>query len=175
MLLRVFKMNQRKDHVGLLRWQILLLAFAFMIAPVCPSFASRSSSTYDDLNRLTLITFNESNMIHYAYDAAGNRTKMVRIGPDNPDLDSDEDGVPDRLELLEYGDLDSNLPDIPIAPGDINNDGDLDLADLIIALKLAAGMTAGDGGAVCIEADTDGDGAIGLTEALYILRVIANQ
>lgn len=59
----------------------------------------------DSLNRLTLVRYDASNMIYYAYDPAGNRTKMVVIGPDNPDLDSDSDTLPDRWELTHFNDL----------------------------------------------------------------------
>ena len=54
---------------------------------------------YDDLNRLVLVKYDATNMIHYAYDKCGNITNVVTIGSDQPDLDSDGDTLPDRWEL----------------------------------------------------------------------------
>lgn len=98
---------------------LLLMTFVFAWLNLL-SAALGVTYQYNSLNRLTLVKYDDSNMIHYIYDAAGNRTKMVRIGEDNQDLDSDEDGTPDRLELLEYGDLVSN------ETGDQDTDADGD-------------------------------------------------
>lgn len=50
--------------------------------------------------------------------------------------------------------------------GDVNGDGKVDLADLILSLQALTGLSpAGVHGG----ADVNGDGQIGLVEALYIL------
>jgi hypothetical protein len=56
------------------------------------------------------------------------------------------------------------------APGDVNVDGNVDLADAVIALKIVAGMETTDGYA---QADTSGDGRIGIEEVVYILQKVA--
>lgn len=123
------------------------------------AFASTTDLYYDSLNRLTLVKYDESNMVHYTYDAAGNRTKMIRIGPDNPDLDSDGDGVADREELLECGDLDSNTMAEP------------SLDQAIRALRVAAGEPADHAGIP----DIDKDGRIGPAEAVWVLQILADM
>ena len=54
--------------------------------------------------------------------------------------------------------------------GDLNQDGHTNLADLLIALKVTAGMNER---LASPDADTDGDKKIGLEEAVHILQVVA--
>lgn len=51
--------------------------------------------------------------------------------------------------------------------GDVNGDGDVDLQDVITALQITTGQSPAT---VIKNADADGDGKIGLGEALHILR-----
>ncbi len=60
---------------------------------------------------------------------------------------------------------------IPLNQGDINNDGDVNLQDLILGLKIISGSDI----FATIEADIDSDEQIGIEEAIYILRNIAEQ
>lgn len=66
-----------------------------------------------------------------------------------------------------------NIPMTPdsieILPGDLYPDGKWDLDDLILGLQTAAGMDV----SVSFQADVDGDGRIGLEEAIYILQKIS--
>jgi hypothetical protein len=55
-----------------------------------------------------------------------------------------------------------------IIPGDIDFSGKVGLADVILALKMSAGMAAGQ--AVQIAADVNADGRLGLAEAVYGLQ-----
>ncbi len=57
----------------------------------------------------------------------------------------------------------------PVATGDVDGDRDIDLADAIRALQVAAGI---DPAGVQRHADVDGDGRIGVAEALFLLRAI---
>ena len=50
--------------------------------------------------------------------------------------------------------------------GDVNGDGKVDLADLVLCLQVTTGRTPAD---LHRGADVNGDGQIGLTEAIYIL------
>lgn len=54
--------------------------------------------------------------------------------------------------------------------GDINDDGAVNLEDLILALQIATGQAAGP---VFVEADMDGDGRISIVEGIIILRKLA--
>ncbi len=56
--------------------------------------------------------------------------------------------------------------------GDIDGDNDTDLQDLIVVLKIIAGINVE---IVNPDADVNGDGTIGLEEAVYILQKIAEQ
>ncbi len=53
--------------------------------------------------------------------------------------------------------------------GDVNNDGAVDLADAILALKAVSGIPA----TIHKEADVNSDGTIGLAEVIYILQKAA--
>ncbi len=54
-------------------------------------------------------------------------------------------------------------------PRDINDDGKVTLADLVIALRITAGF---HDGAVNLLADVDDDGEAGIAEVLYIIHTL---
>lgn len=62
-----------------------------------------------------------------------------------------------------------NLPLLAVTtlPGDVNHDGAVDLTDTILSLQVLSGMTPA--ATVAGDADVDGDGRIGLQEAIYSL------
>ena len=71
------------------------------------------------------------------------------------------------------GTADSNIATITVTisvNGDIDCDGDRDLADLILALKISAGIATTDE-TVC-NADVNNDGKIGVEELIYILQEV---
>ena len=56
-------------------------------------------------------------------------------------------------------------------PGDVNGDGDITLADAILALKVACGFdTTGEN--VIVSADVNGDEKIGVADVIYIIQKI---
>jgi hypothetical protein len=57
-------------------------------------------------------------------------------------------------------------------PGDINGDEAVNLADAVLCLIALVGLSGSD---VSIKADVDGDGKIGLPEAIFVLRSIAGM
>ncbi|MCP3950731.1 MAG: hypothetical protein GY697_00700 [Desulfobacterales bacterium] len=94
------------------------------------------------------------------------------------DLDDDNDSVPDDIDncpLTENVDqVDSNgdgTGDACQVEGDINSDSVVDLTDVIAALQIAGGSQAGTPGSSA--ADVDGDGSIGLAEAIYGMRTLS--
>jgi hypothetical protein len=56
-------------------------------------------------------------------------------------------------------------------PGDINGDGLVGLADGILALKGAVGMTSSE---IQQSADINGDSKIGLEEVIYVLQHVGD-
>ncbi len=60
---------------------------------------------------------------------------------------------------------------LAIAVGDINGDGSVDLQDVIAVLQIMTGQTVES---VFLQADADGDGRIGVAEAIMILRKVGN-
>jgi hypothetical protein len=69
------------------------------------SFASLVNYTYDDLNRLEKVEYEDGTIIDYYYDEVGNRTqRIVTITL----IDTDSDGMPDSFEN-QYG-LNPNDP-----------------------------------------------------------------
>lgn len=78
--------------------------------------------------------------------------------------ESDGDGIPDYYD---------DYPFEPIANGDINNDNIVDLKDIILSLKIATVQDIGD--SIFTQAESSGDGAIGIEEAIYIGKELLNQ
>jgi hypothetical protein len=58
---------------------------------------------------------------------------------------------------------------MPVDPGDVNDDGEITLADAIAALKIQAGLAD----TVTVLADVNADQKIGLAEAVFVLRKAA--
>lgn len=57
------------------------------------------------------------------------------------------------------------------APGDLNNDGEIDLADFLIALQVTSGLPiSSQAGVLC--ADSNSDGKIDLMDALHVLQIL---
>ena len=56
-----------------------------------------------------------------------------------------------------------------IVAGDVNGDGIVNLEDVITALQITTGQTLAG---ISLIADTDGDGRIGIVEAIMVLRKI---
>lgn len=58
-----------------------------------------------------------------------------------------------------------------LTPGDVNGDTVIDIADAILAFKVAAGFSTGNG--IYLGADVEGNGDIGLQEVLFVLQQVA--
>lgn len=57
-------------------------------------------------------------------------------------------------------------------PGDVSGNGETDLADAVLALRILAGAEISS--YINIKADVDGDEEIGLAEVIYILQKAAD-
>ena len=58
-----------------------------------------------------------------------------------------------------------------VIPGDIDNSKTIDLRDAILAIKIVSGISPTQ--IIYDAADANGDGKIGLEEAIYALQVVA--
>jgi YD repeat-containing protein len=73
--------------------------------------------TYDAANRLIQAQYSSGAVIHYTYDAAGNRTQVTILGTIDPQADSDHDGLPDSWELRYFGHLGESAASDPDKDG----------------------------------------------------------
>lgn len=64
-----------------------------------------------------------------------------------------------------------HIPATEIAPGDINNDGSINLIDTLLILKIVSGIATGN--SVYWQADVNNDYNLGMAEAIYTLRKTA--
>jgi len=65
------------------------------------------------------------------------------------------------------------IGDVPESTGNLNYDLYADLADLIIALRIVSGMDPGV--PIALGSDVNGDGNIGIAEAVYILQKVSGM
>ncbi|MCP4111553.1 MAG: tandem-95 repeat protein [Desulfobacteraceae bacterium] len=94
---------------------------------------------------------------------------------DSPDTISDENYLEFQLTVTDDQGLESaDTVTIYISEitrvGDINGDKNVDLQDVILTLKVLAGISDND---IYIEAEVNGDGKIGTEELIYMLQVIS--
>lgn len=61
----------------------------------------------------------------------------------------------------------------PVVLGDIDNDGNVTLTDVVLGLQLATGQEPS--GAVTTDADINGDGKIGMEEVLHALQKFSGE
>ncbi|MCP4121915.1 MAG: hypothetical protein GY751_09195, partial [Bacteroidetes bacterium] len=72
-------------------------------------------------------------------------------------------------EGTSYGNDKTFKTVIVVDKGDVDGDGNVDLQDAILALKVLAGLNPQD---VYVGADVNGDGQIGIEEVIFILRKV---
>ena len=60
-----------------------------------------------------------------------------------------------------------------VMPGDVNNDENIDLSDLILVLQILSGLEPST--SIYVDAGLDGNGRIGLKEAIFILQDISEM
>ena len=56
--------------------------------------------------------------------------------------------------------------------GDVDNSGQIDMADVILSLQAVTGTNPPGG--ISKKADVNGDGAVGLAEAIYGMQIVAD-
>ena len=146
------------------------------------TFASSASNLVpDDNNGVTDI---------FVHDCLSKRTKRVNLCSCGTEANSSsniptisDDGTlvafhSDASNLLaNLGDANRQtdifvhkIQDIDAAPGDFNDDGEVDLADAILALKVTAKIPSTT---VSDEAEVSGDQKIGIEEVIYVLQKVS--
>ncbi|MDA3896745.1 MAG: DUF1566 domain-containing protein [Desulfobacteraceae bacterium] len=95
--------------------------------------------------------------------------------PEIADTDGDtfDDGFEDinHNGQIDVGEYDPNNPgSFPGMMGDIDGEMNLNLRDAVLALQIAAGLDVGQ--SIFLTADVNGDGKVGLEEAIYIMEKI---
>lgn len=102
-------MKVQRSKTSVVRCGLAALC-AWVALPVAVPAAGpyRETYGYDAADRLQAVAWdiNGTNAaVLVEYDAAGNRTRWVTIGLNDPTLDSDGDGLPDLAELRYFGHL----------------------------------------------------------------------
>ena len=92
------------------QWSVLLMLSLLGMFLPSPVFALSITYQYDELNRLTQVSYDSETVIEYSYDASGNRTQRIISHANDTDVDGISDSVDNCLNT-------SN-------PSQDNNDGD---------------------------------------------------
>jgi hypothetical protein len=96
--------------------------------------------------------------VRFTPTSTGSKTATLSI------VNNDSDENPYDLTLTGAGSA---------LPGDVNGNGNADLADAIMALQIVSGLTSLP--PANLYADVNGDFRIGLEEAVYILREVSSE
>ena len=142
----------------------LTVSLLLTLALCSQAFATPASYTYDKLNRLTEVNYNNGQqVITYTYDAAGNLLSRTIV------VDTDGDGIPDNLDnCIDVANADQRDTDGDgygnMCDGDLNNDGVVDSVDLGLLKQVFMTNNA--------NADFNGDGIVnsldlGLFKKMY--------
>ena len=147
-------MKSLMERITLFRWKLQdmnkkikissITGIIFCLFLSIPAFAAtvQYTYTYDSLNRLTTrVDHGAGAMIAYTYDFNGNRLTKTETSVHT------------------------------VFPGDINDDGNIDLTDAILALHIVSGIDSSQN--IYRAADVNGDGKTGIQEVIYIFQKIS--
>lgn len=108
----------------------LTVLISTLISPVL--FSASIQYTYDNLNRLIEVQYDDGTVVEYRYDSVENRTAKVvttiQVCEGDFDSDGDVDGSDLAIFSADFGRTDCASE--PICAGDLDNDGDADGSDL---------------------------------------------
>ena len=125
---------------------ILLICFchvALLLFSPAPVPAATATHTYDELNRL----------VQTVYDT-GSKVTTIAYAYD------------------AAGNMTSSTITVNFLLGDVDGNQVVDLADAVLCLQVAAGITSASS-SIHQGADIDGDNRLGMVELIYILRKVA--
>lgn len=149
-------------------YSLLLVLIVFTLFLIDFSIAAEINNTYDSLNRLVKtfsIDGDQTTTIEYSYDGTGN---MLQASYSLSYKDSDNDGVTDGKDKCP-GTPPGNIVDndgCMVIKGDINRDGDIDLKDSMLGLKILTSQKD----SIDSVSDSDGDRKIGLGDTIYTIQ-----
>ncbi|MGD9972818.1 MAG: dockerin type I domain-containing protein [Desulfatirhabdiaceae bacterium] len=117
----------------------LIAIVAIILFSIVRSNALTINYTYDNLHRLTAVSYSNGANIEYAYDPAGNRT-LLRITVPGEIGDVNGDGLVDLTDaILSLQVLTGmTVPTVTNAGGDVNADGRIGAAEAIHAMEKTA-------------------------------------
>lgn len=104
-----------------------------MFAVLQSSAQTSVSYTYDDLNRLTEVSYSNGVKVKYTYDALGNRTKKT-VQSSAAGLRGDVNGngvvdISDVTALINYV-LTGNAQGLDLNAANVNGDNNVDISDV---------------------------------------------
>lgn len=123
----------------LLRTKVLISVSIIITVILMSSVISSAATityTYDSLNRITKVEHENGVIEEFTYDSAGNRLTLALTGTE--------------AMLL----------------GDINEDGFIDISDVILVLRIALGLDQDPG---C--SDINNDGSVDISDVILTLRM----
>lgn len=118
---------------------IMCLVFSILILAVPIHAAEQNSTqvtyTYDDLNRLIKVSYENGSNINYFYDAAGNITSITQTvgfiyGDVNGDLSVN---ITDAVLVLKY--ITDPSIEIDLLSADVNADSSINITDTVLILN----------------------------------------
>ncbi len=114
----------------------------------------------------TTISYPGVNLIYNSYTSQyeGNLTGLGRPGIYKIVVQAEDEEHEVSDPEIVYISVAGNLQ-----AGDVNGDGDVNISDAVLALKIICGINVN----VAVYADVNGDGKIGTDEVVYILQEIA--
>ena len=112
------------------------------------------------LTALWLPTESQAARVSYSYDSLNRVTSMI-YGSRRIEYSYDSAGNITRVVTP------------PVIPGDINNNGSVELDDAILVSQILISILPRE--TVIVEADVNTDQKIGIAEVIYILRVIGDN
>ena len=115
----------------------LLYLVAILFAALTASAQTSVSYTYDDLNRLTEVSYSNGVKVKYTYDALGNRmTRTITKSSDQLRGDVDGDGIVninDLSALIDYL-LSGDASVVNLANADCDQSGGVSIEDLSLLI-----------------------------------------
>jgi len=137
-------------------WKLGLVFAGLLVVGIVWAEEQTLEYTYDGADRLVVVSYDDTGAILYRYDASGNRTRRIAVGPDNPEADYDTNGLYDVWEIYHLRDI-GNDPNADLdGDGYDNRDESLSWTDPTNAAShLQFLVDTNDGGAVTIAWEAD--------------------
>ena len=104
--------------------------------------AFSTTYTYDSLNRLTKVVYDNGVTVTYSYDALGNRTSKKVTGSGTLRGDVNGDGRVNVSDVTALINMILGLTPMDATRGDVNGDGRVNVSDVSELINIIMGITA---------------------------------